>query len=95
MTTLRKTINRLHQKLLWAMCLAPTTTFAASIESILNNSIRFLQGPLARSVGILIIIGCGYLCIAKQKFPKEQFAMVLVGLGIVFGGSSLYSVLVG
>ncbi|WP_373443278.1 hypothetical protein ABXK18_00050 [Legionella pneumophila 130b] len=37
----------------------------------------------------------GYLCLARQKFPKEYFVMILVGMGIIFGGSSLYSTLIG
>ncbi|KTC98686.1 TrbC/VirB2 family protein [Legionella erythra] len=95
MTTLRKMMNRLHQRLLWAMCLAPTTTFAASLESVLNGGIRLLQGSVAKLIGIIVIIGCGYLCLEKQKFPKERFVMILVGLGIIFGGSFIYGQLAG
>jgi type IV secretion system protein VirB2 len=92
---LQSICHHLNYRVLLLLALAPTTTFAASIETILNNSVRFLQGPLAKAVGLVAIVGSGYLCIAKQKLPKEQFAMILIGLGIVFGGSSLYSTLIG
>lgn len=92
--------QRLHKGLcnlyLIAVCsAAPTVSQAQSIESIINRTITYLQGGLARTVGILCIIIAGYLCLARQKFPKEYFVMILVGMGIIFGGSSLYSTLIG
>jgi len=75
--------------------LAPSLSHAQSIESIINRSTTYLQGGLARTVGIFCIIISGYLCLARQKFPKEYFIMILVGMGIIFGGSSLYSTLIG
>ncbi|EEZ95955.1 TrbC/VirB2 family protein [Legionella longbeachae] len=96
---MKKLINKLtckiNNRVFLALALAPTSTFAASIESILNNTVRFLQGPVAKAVGLVAIVGTGYLCIAQQKLPKERFVMILVGLGIIFGGSSLYSLLIG
>lgn len=78
------------------MCLAfPVLAHAQSIDSIINRSITYLQGGLARTVGIFSIIISGYLCLARQKFPKEYFVMILVGMGIIYGGSSLYSTLIG
>jgi type IV secretion system protein VirB2 len=74
--------------------LLPTLSHAAGIEGIINRTIQYLQGGLARTMGIFCIIIAGYLCLARQKFPKEYFMMILVGLGIIFGGSSLYSTLV-
>lgn len=81
----------------WAMIclLLPTTTHAKSIESIIDRTVRYLQGGLARSIGILCIIVAGYLCLYRQKFPKEYFSMILVGLGIIFGGSTLYNTFIG
>ena len=88
-------INRIkHQG--WLLFLtAPGVTHAASIETVLNNGVKLLQGPIAKGVGLMAIIGSGYLCLARNKLPKEQFVMILVGLGIIFGGTSLYSALVG
>ena len=73
----------------------PAVSEAKTIESIINHTVTYLQGGVARSIGILCIIVIGYLCLALQKFPKETFIMVLVGLGIIFGGSTLYSTLIG
>lgn len=78
-----------------ASALFPAVSEAKTIESIINHTVTYLQGGVARSIGILAIIVIGYLCLALQKFPKETFIMVLVGLGIIFGGSTLYSTLIG
>ena len=75
--------------------MVPSISQAHSIESIINRTITYLQGGLARTVGIFCIIIAGYLCLALQKFPKEYFVMILVGMGIIFGGSSLYSTIIG
>lgn len=78
------------------VCLmVPSISQAQSIESIINRTITYLQGGLARTVGVFCIIIAGYLCLALQKFPKEYFVMILVGMGIIFGGSSLYSTIIG
>ena len=73
----------------------PSLSQAQSIEGIINRTINYLQGGLARTVGVFCIIIAGYLCLARQKFPKEYFVMILVGMGIIFGGSTLYSTLIG
>lgn len=75
--------------------LVPCSSHAQSIESIINRTTHYLQGSLARSVGVVCIIIAGYLCLYRQKFPKEYFSMILVGLGIIFGGSTLYNTLIG
>ena len=75
--------------------LLPTLSHAIGIEGIINKSIHYLQGGLAKTIGIFCIIIAGYLCLARQKFPKEYFMMILVGLGIIFGGATLYTTLVG
>lgn len=95
-----RSLTRLQQfmgNLYWmAVCLLlPSISQAQSIESIINRSITYLQGGLAKTVGIFCIIIAGYLCLALQKFPKEYFVMILVGMGIIFGGSSLYSTIIG
>ena len=78
-----------------ALLMSPSLSHAQSIEDILGRTTSYLQGGVARAVGILAIVVVGYLCLVLQKFPKEYFMMILVGLGIIFGGSSLYSSLVG
>lgn len=86
---------KIKSQLLLLMILSPSISHAQSIESIVNRTITYLQGGLARTVGILCIIIAGYLCLARQQFPKEYFVMILVGMGIIFGGTSLYSTLIG
>ncbi len=81
--------------LLLATFLFPAVSEAKTIESIINHTVTYLQGGVARSLGVLCIIVTGYLCLALQKFPKESFVMVLIGLGFIFGGSTLYSTLIG
>lgn len=90
-----KSANTTKYQLFLVMLLSPSLSHAQSIESIINRTITYLQGGLARTVGILCIIIAGYLCLARQQFPKEYFIMILVGMGIIFGGSSLYSALIG
>lgn len=69
----------------------PTMSHAASIESILKAATTYLTGSMAKAAGLLAIVGAGYLTLYTQKLPKEYFIMILVGLGIIFGASSIYS----
>ena len=92
---LKKALNPIKQYGCLALLMVPGVGHAASIETVLNNGVKLLQGPVAKGVGLMAIIGSGYLCLARNKLPKEQFVMILVGLGIIFGGSSLYTSLVG
>lgn len=93
--TLKKHKARFHELLLLSLLALPGASHAATIESILQKGANYLQGTLARAVGVIVIISCGYLCLYKQRLPKEQFVMVLVGLGIILGGSTLYTTLTG
>ncbi|HAT8638811.1 TPA: hypothetical protein JBA00_09210 [Legionella pneumophila] len=96
MSKLKRWSQSLGNLYLIVVCtLLPMLSHAQSIESIINRTINYLQGGLARTVGVFCIIIAGYLCLARQKFPKEYFVMILVGMGIIFGGSSLYSTLIG
>ena len=89
-------MKRLHNYWFLLGCLIfPSISQAQSIESIINRSITYLQGGLARTVGVFCIIISGYLCLARHKFPKESFVMILIGMGIIYGGSALYSTLIG
>lgn len=90
-----KKFAEMKSQVIWWCLLMPALSHAQSIESIINRTTSYLQGGLARTVGIFCIIISGYLCLARQKFPKEYFIMILVGMGIIFGGSSLYSTLIG
>jgi len=88
-------VTMVNEALLLLLCTTPGVSHAASIESILRKSANYLQGPVAKGAGLLAILGTGYLTLFTQEMPKKQFVMILVGLGIIFGGSSLYSSLIG
>lgn len=92
---MKKKAENLNYMIIGALIALPGASHATTIETILNKSVRYLQGPVAKGLGLVAIVGTGYLCVVKQRVPKEQFAMVLLGLGIIFGGSSLYTSLVG
>lgn len=74
---------------------SPSVVFAQDLQGVIDNTVMYLQGGTARAVGILCIVITGYLCLARQVFPKESFMMVLVGMGLIFGSTSLYSTLIG
>jgi type IV secretion system protein VirB2 len=96
MKSLKKLIQMIPQIYLMLFCLMlPAVSQAHSIENIINRTIIYLQGGLARTIGIFCIIIAGYLCLARQKFPKEYFVMILVGMGLIYGSSSLYATLIG
>ncbi|HAT8326755.1 TPA: hypothetical protein GDD11_11850 [Legionella pneumophila] len=80
---------------LFVLLMMPSVTHAQSIEGIIGRATHYLQGGLARSIGVLCIVVSGYLCLKMQKFPKEYFIMILVGLGIIFGASTIYNTCIG
>lgn len=93
--SLRQRFSKKSEGIIGSCLFLPSISHAQSIESIINRTTTYLQGGLARTVGVFCIIIAGYLCLARQKFPKEYFIMILVGMGIIFGGSSLYSTIIG
>ena len=93
--TASKWMNRVQLSSLGLLLLNPSISHAITIESIVSRTTSYLQGGIARSIGVLAVVVMGYLCLVRHKFPKEYLMMVLVGLGIIFGGSSLYNSLVG
>lgn len=85
--------KKLINHALLPLVLLPTRTFAADVTSVVDNAVEYLQGGLARSVGVIAIVIAGYLCIGKQMFPKMYFAMILVGLGLIYGAAEIYGYL--
>jgi type IV secretion system protein VirB2 len=73
----------------------PINSYAADVTTILNNATNYLKGGLAKTLGLLMIIGCGYACMVMQKLPKKQFMYILIGLGVIFGSGTLYTTFVG
>lgn len=94
MTRLKDKYGALYSALCCSLVALPTTSHATNVTSVLDRAANFLTGQVAKSVGVVVLIGAGYTCLILQKFPKEQLAMILVGLGIIFGAAALYSALV-
>ncbi len=96
---MKKFINKVSTKIEGA-CIAllfsclPASAMAADITSVLTKTVAFMQGDIAKSVGLIAIISSGYLCIVSQKLPLTRFGMIVGGLGLVFGASSIYTTLV-
>lgn len=90
----KKGVDSVNHLILVVLCTMPSLGHAATIESIVKATTRYLTGGVAKAIGLLAIIGTGYLTLFAQKFPKEYFMMVLLGLGIIFGASTLYNQLV-
>lgn len=87
--------TRIQASLIVGLLSSPSVSSAQDLEGVINNTVSYLRGGTARAVGILCIMITGYLCLARQVFPKESFMMVLVGMGLIFGSASLYSTLIG
>ena len=90
----RALFNRSQWYWLSVFALNPTFSYAADIGAIVTRTTSYLQGGLARSMGVLTIVVCGYLCLAQNRFPKQYFILVLLGMGLIFGASALYSRLI-
>lgn len=88
-TQIIKKSKTLGFKVVIACMLLPKTSFA-DVTNTIDGAVLYLQGGLARSVGVIAIVAAGYICIFKQMFPKIYFVMILVGLGLIFGGAEIY-----
>ena len=84
-----------QEALILALLSFPGVSSAQDLQGIINNTVEFLRGGTARGVGVLCVIITGYLCLARQTFPKEYFMMVLIGMGLIFGSAGLYRTLIG
>lgn len=87
---LKKKTALINEAVLLLLCTIPTASHAGSIESILVAATGYLTGTVARSAGVLAVIGAGYLTLFTNKLPKEYLTMILIGSGIIFGGGELY-----
>lgn len=96
MSSLKTMKERLTLAYLMAVCaLLPCPSHAQNIEGIINRTARYLQGGIAKALGFLCIVVGGYLCLHQQRFPKSYFIIMLIGLGIIFGASTIYNYCVG
>lgn len=90
MSLFKKKYALINEALIMLLCTIPTASHAANIESILRAAATYLTGTVAKSAGVLAIIGVGYLTLFTQKLPKEYLMMILIGSGFIFGGAELY-----
>ncbi|MGC1183152.1 TrbC/VirB2 family protein [Legionella sp.] len=58
-------------------------------EMILQNIIDYLTGDLARVVGVGVVVGAGYMYLETQQIQKKTFVRIVVGMGLILGGSTL------
>jgi type IV secretory pathway VirB2 component (pilin) len=62
MKTLKQLKTRCEMFFVIGLCALPQASHAATIEGILNNVVSYLQGTIAKSLGIAAIVISGYLC---------------------------------
>ena len=72
----------------------PGQANAATLLSTVNNLTSYLSGDMAKAAGGLIIVVAGYMCFAGNDLPKKRFFQIVVGLGLILGGSDIYTRLV-
>jgi type IV secretory pathway VirB2 component (pilin) len=67
----------------------------ADVVSTLNDFLLYLTGPVGKVVATLAIVGVGFACFVLGKLPKSAVIAVVLGTGIIFGASTLLSILTG
>lgn len=66
---------------------------AADVVSTLNDFLLYLTGPVGKVAATLAIVGVGFACFVLGKLPKSAVVAVVLGTGIIFGASTLLSIL--
>jgi type IV secretion system protein VirB2 len=70
----------------------PVPCFASSgvtPETIVQNIIDYLTGDLARVVGVIVVVGAGYMYLETQQIQKKTFVRIVIGMGLILGGPTL------
>lgn len=78
--------------------LSPSVCFADEgnkLVSVIQSITDFLTGPLIQGAGVTAIALVGYNFIFTSKIDKMVAIPVIVGLGIVLGGPTLYHMMAG
>jgi type IV secretory pathway VirB2 component (pilin) len=82
----------LNHGLMASLVYLPTQCFAgggATPVSIIQNIIDYLTGDLARVVGVVVVVGAGYLYLGQQRIQKMTFVSIAIGMGLILGGPTL------
>ena len=85
--------------LLMTLFLLPEVSFATeskvTLVTVLETITKFLTGDLARSAGVLAIVGAGYMFLIANRIEKETFMKIAVAMSIILGAPTLYETVVG
>ncbi len=98
LSKLKQTIKPNYERLMLFLLLSPSVCFAGSsnkLVSVIDAVTNFLTGPLIRGAGITAIVLVGYNFIFTSKIEKHVAIPVIVGIGIVLGGPTLYNMMAG
>lgn len=74
--------------------LMPNNVYALTVNRAVDNLTHYLTGDMAKAVGVLAIVISGYMCFSGRGLPKKDFGLIVLGLGIILGGSQIYTTLV-
>ena len=72
------------------IALADSGTF---IDTVLQNLLNYLTSTPARILAVIAIVGVGYSTWHLGKIPKDKAIAIIVGIGIVFGGTTIAKML--
>jgi type IV secretory pathway VirB2 component (pilin) len=61
----------------------------ADVVGSLTNFLGLMTGGWGKAIATIAIVGLGYGCFAMGKVPKMALISVVVGIGLVFGGSEI------
>ena len=66
---------------------------STTIDTVLQHLIGYLTSAPARALAVVAIIGIGYSTWHLGKIPKEKAMAIIIGIGIVFGATTLAKML--
>lgn len=80
------------------MALAQVSTAACATDSVLakalNNLVALLNGPVARALAVLAVVGFGVAALTG-KVEWSRAMIVVLGIGIVFSAKTLMDLMTG
>ena len=89
---IKQGIKNTNHWLVSAFVSLPAPCFASSgitLVSIVENTIDYLTGDLARVCGVAAVVISGYLFLFQHRIQKTTFISIAAGMGIILGGSTL------
>ena len=78
---------------LYLCCLPVVAEADTSLVTTLTSALTYLTGDVGKIVASLAIVGGGFACFGMGKLPKGYFVAILLGVGIIFGVSSIMTAL--